>query len=72
MITFAKHITAKGLVPRIYDELSQVNNEKTGGQPHSPVVKSVHSTLADQSFTGSDPGHGHGTTHQAMLRQRPT
>ena len=25
-----------------------------------------------QGFTGSDPGCGHATAHQAMLKQRPT
>ena len=25
-----------------------------------------------QCFIGSNPGHGHGTAHQTMLRQRPT
>ena len=27
---------------------------------------------AAQGFSGSDPGHGHGTAHQATLRWRPT
>ena len=27
---------------------------------------------AAQGFTGLDPGRGHGTTHQAMLRRCPT
>ena len=27
---------------------------------------------AAQGFTGSDPGHGHGTTHRATLRRHPT
>ena len=42
------------------------------GQPHSQVVKLVHSASAAQGFSSSDPGHGHGTTCQAMLRQHPT
>ena len=37
-----------------------------------PVVKFVHSASAARGFAGSDPGHGHGTAHQAMLRQHPT
>ena len=36
------------------------------------MVKFVRSTLAAQGFTGSDPGRGSSTAHQAMLRQRPT
>ena len=27
---------------------------------------------AAQGFVGSNPGRGHGTAHQATLRQRPT
>ena len=27
---------------------------------------------AAQCFVGSNPGRGHGTAHQTMLRQRPT
>ena len=36
------------------------------------MVKFTHSASVAQGFTGSDPGHGHGTTHQAMLRLHPT
>ena len=39
-----------------------------GGWPCGQVVKFARSTLAAQGFAGSDPGHGHGTTCQAMLR----
>ena len=42
------------------------------GWPHGQVVKFAHCSLAAQGFAGSDPRHGHGTTHQAMLRQHPT
>ena len=42
------------------------------GQASGRVVKSVSSASAAQGFTGSDPGRRHDTTHQAMLRQRPT
>ena len=35
------------------------------------VVKFTHSASAAQGFTGSNPRHGHGTTHQAMLGWRP-
>ena len=44
----------------------------TRGPPHGRVVKFVCSTLVAQGFPGWDPGHRHGTAHQAMLRQRPT
>ena len=30
------------------------------------------SASAAQGFAGSDPGHRHGTTHQAILRRHPT
>ena len=36
------------------------------------MVGFVRSALAAQGFAGSEPGHGHGTAHQATLRQRPT
>ena len=36
------------------------------------MVKFALSSLAAQGFAGSDPGRGHGTDCQAMLRQRPT
>ena len=42
------------------------------GWPRGRVVKFERSASAAQGFTGSDPGGRHGTTHQAMLRQRPT
>ena len=35
------------------------------------MVKFVHSALAAQGFASLDPGHGHGTAHQAMLRLHP-
>ena len=36
------------------------------------MVKFALSASAAQSFAGSDPGCGHGTAHQAMLRWHPT
>ena len=36
------------------------------------VVKFVCSPSAAQGFAGSDPGRGHGTACQAVLRRRPT
>ena len=36
------------------------------------MVKFSPSASAAQGFTGSDPGCGHGTAHQAMLRRHPT
>ena len=33
--------------------------------PRGGVVKFARSVMAAQGFTGSDPGRGHGTTHQA-------
>ena len=42
------------------------------GKHHGRVVKFAHSAWAAQGFTGSNPGHGCGTAHQAMLKQRPT
>ena len=42
------------------------------GWPRGRVVKFACSALAAQGFAGSDPGRGHGTTRQAMLRWHPT
>ena len=42
------------------------------GPAHGRLVKFVLSALATQGFSGSDPGHGHGTAHQVMLRHHPT
>ena len=42
------------------------------GQPDVRIVKFMRSTSAAQGFMGSDPGVGHGTAHQAMLRWCPT
>ena len=41
-------------------------------QPCGQVVKFACSASAAQGFTGSDPEHRPGTTHQALLKQRPT
>ena len=41
----------------------------TRGRLRGRVVKFVRSAAVAQ---GSDPGHGHGTAHQATLRRRPT
>ena len=41
-------------------------------QPLGPVVKFARFPLVTQGFANSDPGRGHGTTHQATLRQHPT
>ena len=38
------------------------------GLAQGQVVKFPRSASAAQGFTGLDPGHGHGITHQAMLR----
>ena len=46
--------------------------EQQWGQPHGRVVKFVCFALAAQGFTSLDPGQGHGTAHQAMLRRHPT
>ena len=42
------------------------------GRACGRVVKFACSASAAQGFAGLDPGRGHGTAHQAMLRWRPT
>ena len=49
-----------------------LKNVAPGGWPHGQVVKFACSFSVVQGFAGSDPGRGHGTTHQAVLRWRPT
>ena len=57
-----------------YKMLGQLTNHLKKHTGASPMVKrlSLCSASAAQGFPGSDPGRGHGTDRQAMLRQRPT
>ena len=50
-----------------------IKNEVFGAGPMAEWLSSraPRATVA-QGFAGSDPGHGHGTTHQATLRWHPT
>ena len=50
---------------------SRVVKKAAKGLACGQVVKFERSALAAQGFAGSNPGHGHGTTHQTMLRRRP-
>ena len=43
-----------------------------GGRPRGRVVKFMRSASVAQGFASLDPGCGHGTAHQAMLRRHPT
>ena len=43
-----------------------------GASPMAEWFKFLHSASGAQGFAGSDPGCGHGTIHQAMLRRCPT
>ena len=43
-----------------------------GGWPHGQVVKFTRSASAAWGFASLDPGCGHGTAHQAMLRRCAT
>ena len=43
-----------------------------GAGPVAEWLSSRAPLQAAQRFVGSNPGRGHGTAHQAMLRQRPT
>ena len=44
----------------------------TWGPPHGWVVTFARSASAAQGFACSNPGCGHGTAHQALLRRCPT
>ena len=43
-----------------------------GAGPVAEWLSSRAPASVAQGFTGSDPGRGRGTAHQAMLRQHPT
>ena len=43
-----------------------------GAGPMAEWLSSRAPLQAAQCFLGSNPGRGHGTAHQTMLRQRPT
>ena len=43
-----------------------------GAGPVAEWLSSCAPLQAAQCFVGSNPGRGHGTAHQTMLRQRPT
>ena len=47
------------------------SEEDSGGQPCGRVVKFACSAMVAQGFSGSDPGQGHGMTHQATLKWHP-
>ena len=49
-----------------------IKNILLEASPVARVGKFACSALVAQSFAGSDPGHGHGSTCQAKLRQCPT
>ena len=42
------------------------------GRPCGQVVEFTHSASVARDFASSDSGWGHGTAHQATLRQHPT
>ena len=51
---------------------SKIKKKISRDHPCGQVVKFAHSASVAQGFPSSDPECGHGTAHQAMLRQRPT
>ena len=50
----------------------QIREDNIGAGSVAEWVKFPHSTSVAQGFASSDPGHRHGSAHQAMLRRRPT
>ena len=48
------------------------NDAGHGAGPVAEWLSSPAPGQAAQWFVGLNPGHGHGTTHQTTLRQRPT
>ena len=59
-------------IGKLKRDLKTVKKWSFWGQPRGRVVEFVGSSLVAQGSTGSDPGHGQGTAHQAVLRQHPT
>ena len=51
---------------------SSSRRERGGAGPVAEWLSSRAPLQAAQCFVGSNPGRGHGTAHQATLRQRPT
>ena len=47
-------------------------NAKQGAGPVAEWLSLRAPLQATQCFVGSNPGCGHGTVHQAMLRRHPT
>ena len=45
--------------------------ENLGGGTRGRVVKSTRSASVAQGFTSSNPGPGHGTAHQTVVRRHP-
>ena len=45
---------------------------RMGAGPMAEWLSLWAPALAGLGFTGSDPGHEHGTAHWAMLRRHPT
>ena len=73
-MAFTKHKRLGELARHLNEGRDCINQDITilRGQPHGRVVKFARSASAAHGFTSSDPGWGHGTTHQAMLRWHPT
>ena len=67
---------SQGSRQRTYVEntsFSRVSRKEVAvGRPCGRVVKFSCSVSPAQGFTSSNPGHRHGTPHQAMLRRHPT
>ena len=49
-----------------------LKNKEAGAGPVAEWLNSCAPLKAAQCFLGSDPGHGYGTAHHALLRQHPT
>ena len=67
-------LAVKALCERIADliNLNATYSRNYWGRPGGQVVKFACSASAAQGFACSDPGCGHGTAPQAMLRLCPT
>ena len=62
----------KGLLPRRPCLLQDKNIRAQGAGPVVRWLSLCAPLQAAQCFIGSNPGLGHGTAHQTMLRQHPT
>ena len=73
MATFQEHKNCSRWIARdVVWIILRVKNSSGGAVLVAEWLSSHAPLQAAQGFVGLNPGRGHGTAHQTMLRQRPT